>query len=272
MTEDSKMRYERTDLSIGKAYIEAYIPDNAVNAYGMLVIPGGGYSTVCSDREGEPIALAYLAHGFATFVLHYSVGAEAKGHRPLVEASAAMAYIRKNAKEYGIDANRVFAVGFSAGGHLAASLATMWHRKEITEQACIEYGSNRPEAVVLGYPVITGGDKAHKGSFYNIIGSTEPTEEQLDYYSVEKCVDEKSCPAFIMHTADDQLVPVENSLYVAEAYAKYGVRFELHIYPHGPHGLALANEITSNGDPNMENKQFARWVDDSVVFLKSLFN
>lgn len=264
------MIYRRIELFEGTAYIDAYIPDTAKNACGMLVIPGGGYGCVCSDREGEPIALSYLARGFAAFVLHYSVGENAKGHRPLVEASGAMAYIRKNAAELGIDPEKLFAVGFSAGGHLAASLATMWHRDEVIAEAGIEYGSNRPNGVVLCYPVITGLEKAHKGSFYNIIGTKTPTEEQLKYYSAELCVDEKSSPAFIIHTAADKLVPVENSLYMAEAYAKYGVTFELHVYPYGPHGMALANEITSKGSAEMENKQYERWVDDSIVFLKSV--
>lgn len=264
------MKYTRIELFEGKAYIDAYIPDTAKNTYGMLVIPGGGYGCVCSDREGEPIALAYLARGFSAFVLHYSVGEDAKGHRPLVEASGAMAYIRENAKAFGIDPHKLFAVGFSAGGHLAASLATMWHREEVTKAAGIEYGSNRPDGVVLCYPVITGLEKAHKGSFYNIIGTKTPTEEQLKYYSAELCVDEKSSPAFIIHTAADQLVPVENSLYMAEAYAKYGITFELHVYPYGPHGMALANKITSMGAQNMESAQYERWVDDSIVFLKSI--
>ncbi len=264
------MRYERIEILGDKAYIDAYIPDTAKNACAMLVIPGGGYGTICSDREGEPIALAYLARGFAAFVLHYSVGADAKGHRPLVEASAAMSYIRKNAEKFGIDTNKLFAVGFSAGGHLAASLATMWHRKEVVEGAGIEYGSNRPDGVVLCYPVITGGEKAHKGSFYNIIGTKEPTNEQLEYYSAELCVDEKSSPAFIIHTSEDKLVPVENSLYMAEAYARCGMVFELHVYPYGPHGMALANKITSNGAANMECSQYERWIDDSIIFLKSV--
>lgn len=266
------MKYQRIEFFDGKAYIDAYIPDTAKNACGMLVIPGGGYGGVCSEKEGEPIALAYLARGFAAFVLHYSVGENAKGHRPLVEASVAMSYIRENAEALGVDPHKLFAVGFSAGGHLAASLATMWHREEVIMAAGIDHGSNRPDGVVLCYPVITGLEKAHKWSFYNIIGTKTPTEEQLKYYSAELCVDEKSSPAFIIHTAEDRTVPVENSLYMAEAYARYGITFELHVYPYGPHGMALANKVTSRGAPNMESPQYERWVEDSIIFLKSIVN
>ncbi len=262
------MKYEKISLGIGKAEITVYDADG-LKGDAILVIPGGGYAQVCSDREGEPVALSYLSKGIKPFVLNYSVGKDAAGHQPLIEASAAIAYIKANKERYGIT-GKVYAVGFSAGGHLAASLATMWHRKEVIEKANISYGENRPDAVVLCYPVISGVSNAHTGSFYNIIGSKTPTEEQLYYYSAEKHVDEKAVPAFIMHTATDDLVPVQNSLYMATAYADNNIPFELHIYPEAPHGIALANEITSRGNSCWEKPQAARWVDDSVYFFKHL--
>ena len=110
----------------------------------------------------------------------------------------------------------------------------------------------------------------HKHSFYNIIGTTEPTEEQLNYYSAEQHVDEKTCPVFIVHTATDELVPVQNALCMAMACAYNKVPFELHVYPEAPHGIALANEITARGSEAWIKPQAARWVDDSVYFLKHL--
>ena len=264
------MIFRETLLKKTGAKLFEYISDSKEIKPAMLVIPGGGYSVVCTEREGEPIALAYLALGYNAFVLHYSVGKDAREGKPLAQASEAVAYIRKNSGSPAIDPAMVFAVGFSAGGHLCGSLATMWHSENCIKAAGINAGENKPDGVVLCYPVITGGEKAHRGSFVNLCGSDSPTKEQLDYYSLEKHVDAESSPAFIIHTAADTLVPVENSLLMAEAYAKAGVTFELHVYPYGPHGLALANEITSENKSELVNPQYARWVKDSDIFLKSL--
>lgn len=264
------MIYEEITLGVGNAALHVYKPDKTNKNEAILVIPGGGYGAVCTDREGEPIALSYLSKGFTAFVLKYSVGEAAPINCPLAEASAAVAYIRRNKDKYGICPDRVYAVGFSAGGHLCGSLGALWHRDEIVKKAGIEYGENKPNGVVLCYPVITGGEKAHKDSFYNLIGTTEPTEEQLDYYSLEKHVDERSAPAFIIHTAEDELVPVHNSLMMATAYANAKVPFELHVYPHGPHGMALGNAITANGNLGYIDKRYERWVDDSISFFRGL--
>lgn len=264
------MIYEITDFACGNAKLTLYKPQFTNDNAAILILPGGGYHQVCTDREGEPIALAFLSKGFTAFVLEYSVDENAAGHQPMVEASAAMAYIRRNADKYRIRPDRVYAAGFSAGGHLAGSLAVLWHEEEFIKRANIEYGENRPDGVVLSYPVITAGEKAHKGSFYNVLGTTCPTDAQLDLYSLEKHVDEKASPAFIWHTANDCVVPVENSLYLAEQYAKYKIPFELHVYPQGPHGLALANEITFCNNPEMFRPRVSRWVDDAVAFFKEI--
>ena len=236
----------------------------------ILVIPGGGYGCVCDDREGEPIALAYLARGMNAFVLKYSIGERALFPRPLVDASLAMAYIRSHADEYHINPNRIFCVGFSAGGHLAASLGTFWHLDSVTEMAGIPYGMNKPAGMILCYAVLTAGDMAHKGSFYNILGTESPTEEALDRYSIEKHIDERTVPAFLMHTTEDTLVPVENALYTAEALSRQKILFEMHIYPRGPHGAALFNAQTSRGEAAWEDEAAARWIDDSVDWMRRI--
>ena len=224
--------------------LTAYVADETWKTRdAMLVIPGGGYGCVCDDREGEPIALAYLARGVNAFVLKYSVGKKAVFPRPLADASLAMAYIKDHAEEFCIDPDRVFCVGFSAGGHLSASLGTLWHLDSVDAMTGLPHGKNKPCGMVLCYAVLSAGQMAHKGSFYNILGTTEPTDEQLDLYSIEKHIDENTVPAFLMHTAEDQVVPVENALYMAEALSAKKVPFEMHIYPEGPHGLAVAPDI-----------------------------
>ncbi len=237
----------------------------------ILVLPGGGYGGICSDREGEPIANAFVAAGVNAFVLKYSVNEKAVFPRPLVDASLAMQHIRAHAEEYLIDPERVFVVGFSAGGHLAASLGTFWHLDSVREALPdMPEGMNRPTGTILCYPVLTGGPKAHKGSFYHILGTETPTDEELDRYSIEKHIDERTSPAFIMHTASDRVVPVENALYTAEAMAAAHVPFELHIYPKGPHGMALANRFTSRGQAPWEDESIAKWVSLAVEWMAKI--
>lgn len=251
--------------------LTAYVADEGWRARdAMLVIPGGGYGCICDDREGEPIALAFLARGVNAFVLKYSVAEKAKFPRPLADASLAMAYIKEHAEQFHINPNRVFCVGFSAGGHLAASLGTLWHLPEVDQMTGLAHGINKPAGMVLCYAVLSAGKMAHKGSFYNILGTQTPTAEQLDLYSIEKHIDENTVPAFLMHTADDVVVPVENALYTAEALSKQKIPFELHIYPHGPHGVACGNWQTSRGNSEWEDAAVARWIDDTVYWMSKV--
>lgn len=233
----------------------------------ILVIPGGGYGCVCSDREGEPIALAFTARGVNAFVLNYSVGAKALFPRPLADAFLAMAYIRDHAEEYCIDPERVFCVGFSAGGHLAASLGTFWHLQSALDMAGVSSDRTRPAGMILCYAVLSAGEMAHKGSFYNILGTTTPTDGQLDLYSIEKHIDDRTVPAFFMHTADDAVVPVQNALLTAQAMADKKRPFELHIYPHGPHGVALGDWQTGRGNAGWDDASIAEWVGSAVRWM-----
>lgn len=238
----------------------------------MLVIPGGGYEIVCADREGEPIALAYMNEGFNAFVLHYSIGEKAVFPRPLCDASLALSYIRAHAAEFNINPNRIFVVGFSAGGHLAGSLGVMWDLPEVRELTGIAYGENKPNGVVLGYPVVSGKRYAsHGGSFHRLHGKTDLSDEELELYSLENHVkSETAAPMFAFHTSNDQSVPVASPLLLALAYAKVGLPFELHIYPCGPHGIALANEATSLGNPLFESEAVATWLGHSIEWIKNI--
>lgn len=234
----------------------------------ILVIPGGGYATCCADREGESIAQAFIPHGFNAFVLHYSTTTNSNKKFPaqLIEASKAMQHIRENAERYNIDPDRVFVCGFSAGGHLAASLGTMWHLPEVAQE--VPNGINKPTGMILGYPVISG--KFHQSSFQNLFGCEHPTAEQLDSCSIEKHIDARSVPAFVMHTFNDELVDIRNSLTLAAAYKEAGLLMEMHIYPDAPHGVALGTSITSCGNPKWENPAIARWIADAAYWAAQL--
>lgn len=252
------------------SYIANPIEGHTPNA--ILVIPGGGYSNVCTDREGEPIALAFVAKGYNAFVLHYSVGKKAKFPAPLVDASLAVAYIKRHSEEFNINPDRVFVTGFSAGGHLTAMIGTMWNHEAVYANTDIRYGENKPCGCMPIYPVITASEgECHLGSFINLTGNLTPSKEELEYFSLENRVSDETVPMYIVSTASDPLVPVQSSLYLATALSKNNIPFELHIYPYGPHGLALGNEITSNGNPEVINERYSRWIDDACEWVKEMF-
>ena len=270
--ETVNMLYEKIPLSEtdSEIYLEAFVAEK-INGYtrrGILVIPGGGYGCICHDREGEPIAQAFMPYGFNSFVLHYSVGAKAKFPRPLIEASKAIKHIKDNAEKYNIDPDKVFVTGFSAGGHLTAATGTLWHMKEIYDEIPMEYGYNKPTAVIPVYPVISGEKFGHLGSFKNILASETPSEDELKKYSLERCVDKKTVPMFLVHTATDELVNVKNSICMANALAENGVPFELHIFEDSPHGMALGNEITACGKEKWNSESLAAWVDMAAKWAK----
>ena len=234
----------------------------------VLICPGGGYHFV-SDREAEPVAMRFLSAGFHVFILRYRV-APAKHPKPLLDVSRAMWLIRENAVKWHLDPERIAVCGFSAGGHLAASLGVFWEKSYIREAMGMPEGINRPSALILGYPVITSGEYAHKGSFVELLGK-DASEEQWKEMSLELQVNAQTPPCFLWHTFRDQAVPVENSLYFAQALRQQGIPFELHIFPEGPHGLSLCDEETAGRNTAMINLHAARWVPLCIEWLKDLF-
>jgi len=230
----------------------------------ILICPGGAYAFV-SDREAEPISLNYLAAGFNAFVLTYSV-APTRYPAALLQAAAAMDHIRKNAQKYHVDPDQITVCGFSAGGHLAGSLACFWNEPFLAETLKATSENLRPNAAVLGYPVITGGEKAHRGSFDNLCGDDAALVKKL---SLETAVTENTPPTFLWHTATDTCVPVENSMLMASALRANQIPFELHIFSEGSHGLATCNyQSAGPNSPHMLNPEAEKWFDLSVAFLK----
>ena len=262
------MKCDRIELDDKGAFIDTYIADPTpkFTRKAILVIPGGGYGGVCSDREGEPIALAFIPYGYNAFVLNYSVGKQNNFPTQLIQAVRAIKYIKDNANELGVCPDELFVVGFSAGGHLAGCTGIMWKMDEIYEALPMPYGYNRPKGVMLIYPVVNG----HKGSFNNLLGTEEHTEEMRNKVFLDRRVDSDSVPAFIMHTSHDQTVDVRDSLSLATAYKEAGLKFEMHIFPDAPHGVALGNKITSIGKAEYENEAIAEWVRMAAVWADSL--
>lgn len=253
-------------------YLETYLPFNLTEMHRenrkrpcMVVCPGGGYS-MCSQRESEPIALKFLADGYNVFVINYSVAP----HRfpcQLREVAAVMELIYKNADAWNCDTEKIAIIGFSAGGHLAAHYSTMYDCKEVREV----FPDSKPvNASVLSYPVISADrDFAHMGSFKNLLGH-EPDEQEVKYFSCNNNVKENTPPAFLWHTAEDNCVPVKNSLVYAEALAKYKIPFELHVFPYGAHGLSTCDDQSCD-NINDIHKYNTVWIDNAKKWLRLIF-
>ena len=219
----------------------AQIPPRGPKTAAVVVCPGGGYGGLAA-HEAEPIAQWLNSIGVTGVVLRYRLGP--KYHHPveLQDAQRAIRTVRARAGEWNVDPQRVGILGFSAGGHLAATASTQFDAGDPNAKDPVDRQSSRPDVSVLVYPVITFTDPhTHAGSRRNLLGDNPP-QELVDAMSAEKRVTRDTPPAFIFHTADDQAVPVENALLYASALRKNGVPFELHVYEHGRHGVGLAKD------------------------------
>ena len=144
----------------------------------------------------------------------------------------------------------------------------MWHKPEITEALGIPYGYNKPNGMMLIYPVISA--TYHKLSFDNLLQDDKDNPEMQAMCSIENNIDENSAPAYIMCTSNDQVVDVRNTLAIANKLAEKQIKFELHIYPDGPHGVALGNEITKCGVDKWRNPAIAKWVENAAFWAENL--
>lgn len=229
------MGQEAADIPTLTVYSPA--PEKA-NGAAVVVCPGGGYGGL-ADHEGKPIAEWLNTLGVTGIVLKYRLGP--KYHHPveLGDVARAIRTVRFHAADWGIDPHRVGVLGFSAGGHLASTAATHFDAGNAGAADPVDRVSSRPDIAVLIYPVITFTDPfTHKGSRHNLLGDT-PSEDLITLLSNEKQVTAETPPCFLVHGADDTVVPVENALMFTLACRKAHVPVELHVYEHGPHGFGL---------------------------------
>ena len=273
------MIYERVKVEIGNAVqatLFLYLHESYPETYGdrkrplVLICPGGGYEHV-SVREGEPIAFQFLTAGCHAAVLWYDISRQGAEHpQALVELAWSVAYIREHAEEYAVDRAKIIVAGFSAGGHLAASLGCFWDRDWLEKEMGKKREWYQPNGMILAYPVITAGEFAHKGSFVNLMGSkADPLlEKEL---SLENQVTESVPPVFMWHTFEDGSVPLENSLMFASALRKAGIKFEYHVFPHGVHGSALATKETAMAAGKEIEPQCEQWMQLCKNWLKYNF-
>lgn len=224
----------------------------------VIICPGGAYGYT-SEREAEAIAIQYNARGLHACVLKYHC-APAEYPTALLELAKTVSHLRQNAEQYHIDPDKIIISGFSAGGHLAGSLGVFWHQDWLQTLMQEPMSNYKPNGLLLCYPVLISGEKGHQGSFTNLLGSSY-TEELKAMLSLETQVTEYVPPTFIWHTQTDNAVPVEGTLMFATALQKVNVSYELHIYPVGGHGLALASrETMANGYPGSIQKECQNWI------------
>jgi len=239
--------------------LTVYKPAGKVTGSAVMVCPGGGYSILASGHEGEDIAHWLNGMGVTAFVLKYRLPNDKmmtnQQEVPLMDAMQGMTLIRQKAGQYGVDPNRIGVMGFSAGGHLASTLATHYNKgPKASEQA-------KPNFAILIYPVITFGANTHSGSKNNLLGKLNTSPEMVAYYSNELQVTDKTPTTFLVHSADDKAVPVQNSIDFYLACLKNNVPVEMHLYPRGGHGYGL--RTAKHGSLNT-------WPDTCKAWLASL--
>lgn len=294
---------ERQDVTV-----TSYILDdskemlNGESRGGIIICPGGGYFN-CSDREAEPVAMAFSAMGYHTFIVRYSVYTQGKKEfpdlskpleikketihpQPVIDLARAVLYVKSRKEEWNLDIDKIAICGFSAGGHNCAMYSVYWDKPLLLDALGVEKEELRIAACILGYPLTdyvylnqyleTSANKLDRMFFYASnqiflgVAAKELTEEILTKVSPARLVDKNCPPMFIWGTAGDGLVPSVHSSLMAAALAKANVPFEIHIFEEGDHGLSLADWVTAAAMDQI-NPDAAQWVELVKKWLKKRF-
>lgn len=254
-----------------RATLQAYLhspslemrSETAVLRPAIIICPGGSYE-FCSDREADPPAFAFLNMGLQVFVLRYSTGKNAGDKNPLTELAASIKLVRENAGHWQIEPQKVLVCGFSAGGHLAASIGVHWNDPEVMARCGAKDAAYlRPDGLVLCYPVITSGVYAHRPTIANVCANSKEADA---YWSLETQVTAETPPTFLWHTMMDAAVPVENSFLFAQQLHKHSVPCECHFFEQGKHGMSTAtNEVAA------ASKMVNDWIGLCRIWLSNRF-
>lgn len=237
-------------ISVGKVFrptLSIYKPDpGKANGTAVIICPGGGYLHLAVDHEGDEVARKFVEKGVTAFVLKYRLPSDStmsdKSFGPLQDAEQAIYLVRKNAGLWNVNPDKVGVMGFSAGGHLAATLTVHYRDSKIENQEKINL---RPDFSILIYPVISFLSSPHVGSMVSLIGANG-TAAQKEYFSNELHVDAETPMTFMVHANNDNTVPVENSILFNQALVKNKVPAELHLYEAGGHGYGMHNKTTAD--------------------------
>lgn len=245
---------------VSKPTLTRFIPLKP-NGQSVIICPGGGYTILAANHEGVDVAKALNELGVTAFVLKYRIPSDRtnvdRSLAPLQDAQQAIRLVRKNAAKWGLKVDKIGIMGFSAGGHLAATATTHFTMK--ADPSVSDTISVRPDFSILIYPVVSFVEEiTHKGSRNNLIGD-KPTAEQTQLFSNELQVTAQTPPTFLVHASDDGAVPVENSIRFYQACIKNKVPVEMHLYPKGGHGFGMNNRTTED-----------KWFDRLANWLKTM--
>lgn len=237
----------RRIYNVTEPTLKMFAPEKP-NGMAVVICPGGAYIRLSVDNEGEHVAKVLNEKGITAFVLKYRLPNDTimkdKSIGPLQDVQQAIRQVRKNAKEWKLNKNKIGVMGFSAGGHLASSAAVHFNFR--ADKNDTDTTSARPDFAILIYPVISMSDKiAHKNSRENLLGSN-PSKKLMNFFSTDLQVTPKCPPVFLVHAGDDPSVPVANSLRFYEACINNKVPAEMHLYPRGGHGFGLENKTTTD--------------------------
>ena len=234
--------------------LEVFLPvKDKLNGTAVIIFPGGAYTFLAYKEEGTVIAKAFAERGIAAFVVRYRLPRNEtmndKSFGPLMDAQQAIKIVRSKTASWHINSNKIGIVGYSAGGHLASTLATHFKKSYIPNK---ENTSLRPDFMILAYPVISMGDSlTHIGSRISLLGM-EPSKEKVDLFSNELQVTKDTPPTYLTHTGDDGLVDVNNSIVFYQALQKNGVDAELHLFPKGDHGFTQRLPVNEWMEPMLQ--------------------
>lgn len=238
--------------NITNPVLKAFIPKNTNAKSAVIICPGGGYHVLLFEREGTKVAETFNKHNIAAFVLKYRLPGKSNSFAPLQDAQRAIQLIRENAGKWGIDPTKIGIMGFSAGGHLAASLGVHYDSVLVKNKIKTKL---RPDFMILVNPVISFTDSiGHLGSRENLLGQN-PDNNLIRFFSNELHITDATPKTILFHTDDDHVVPVENSLYFYRELHKHGVPAELHIYSKGDHGF-------------IQIPEFEEWFDRCIRWMK----
>ena len=265
-----KEKFENLEHDV---YLTSYCPDNyeefsvGKKRKCVIVLPGGGYMFT-SDREAEPVALRFVGHNIASFVLKYTIAPKIKYPYPYLEVLAAVAYVRRNADKYHIDENAISVIGFSAGGHLAGMSSAFHQKEEFAKVLNVNVEEMKINGCLLGYPVVS----TTIGHTMTIKNATNYEPELMELLSVDKQITPSFPKTFIWHTTFDSCVDVKNSLLLADALSTNKVFYEMHIYPMLEHGQSLADDSVYNDNFPKEDlelmKHNTQWMENAIHFIK----
>lgn len=256
------MHQEKIALRQGKAYLTSFIHEKSQNGQQMpkrpavIVVPGGGYA-VHADEEAEPAALTFLARGYHAFILYYSLKQESGYPNTLLEAAEAVKTVRENASEWGIDPKQIYMMGFSAGAHTTAMLASQWKSSSVAETLGCRPEMIKPDKAVLCYGVM----RLNPPDEQALKDPELPSIKKGDYSSTDviQSISRDTVPLFLWHCRYDHMVSAVHSMKVAEKMMEYNRPFELHIFQSGDHMMSVNNRLT---DPRgkQTDESVSQWV------------